>query len=310
MKRQASYADSHVNPYVASHMPHMPAQIMQPNAALNNFPGNLNPLSTEEEYRYKSSKVEGQWQRDRDAPNVVNHTSSLSFIEGQGDSGTRSYYQGQMPDQKRGSDNQSNGETRSLPHEQDMEIGYEDKPSSLTFEALEQKFLDEIINLAKEQNDAEAVENERHREKIIELNTKYQEKILALHSQQAARREEFLRKESQARLNQYQQAGMNHHLNTGIRDTHGTPEEFLRKESQARLNQSQQAGLNHYPNTGMHDTHGTPVAAAAEAHQAYAASQFESYRERQHMLGSGRTQGTERVPYPSGRVYNNASRHY
>ena len=111
-------------------------------------------------------------------------------------------------------------------------------------------------------------------QKIIELNTKYQEKILALHSQQAARREEF-----------------------------------LRKESQARLNQSQQAGLNHYPNTGMRDSHGTPVAAAAEAHQAYAASQFDSYRERQHMLGSGRTQGTERVPYPSGRVYNNASRH-
>lgn len=82
MKRQASYANSHVNPYVASHMPHMPAQIMQPNAALNNFPGNLNPLSTEEEYRYKSSKVEGQWQRDRDAPNVVNQTSSHSFIEG------------------------------------------------------------------------------------------------------------------------------------------------------------------------------------------------------------------------------------
>ena len=77
-------------------------------------------------------------------------------------------------------------------------------------------------------------------QKIIELNTKYQEKILALHSQQAARREEFLRKESQARLNQYQQAGMNHYPNTGIRDTHGTPEEFLRKESQAQLNQSQQ----------------------------------------------------------------------
>ena len=89
---------------------------------------------------------------------------NLYISAGQGDSGTRSYYQGQMPDQKRGSDNQSNGETRILPHEQDMEIGYEDKPSSLTFEALEQKFLDEIINLAKEQNDAEAVENERHRE--------------------------------------------------------------------------------------------------------------------------------------------------
>lgn len=278
MKRQASYADSHVNPYAASQMQHMPAQRMWPNAAMNNFPGHLDSLSTEEEYQYKSSKVEEQWQWDRDAPNVSNQTSSHSFNEGQGDNGTRSYYQGQMPDQKQGSDNQSKRESRSLRHEQDIKIGYEDNPSSLTFEGLEQKFLDEIMNLVKEQSDAEVVENARHREKIIEINTKYQEKLLALRSQQNAQREEFLHKESQARLNQYQQAGVTHH-----------------------------------PNTGIHDAHKTPVAAVAEAQQDYATSQYESYKERQHLLGSvsGRTPGAEaRVPYPSGRVYNNAARHY
>ncbi|GMY23501.1 hypothetical protein FCV25MIE_18742 [Fagus crenata] len=245
MKRQASYADSHVNPYAASQMQHMPAQRMQPNAAMYNFPGRLDSLSTEEEYQYKSSKVEEQWQSDRDAPNVSNQTSSHSFNEGQGDNGTRSYYQGQMPDQKQGSDNQSKRESRSLRHEQDIKIGYEDNPSSLTFEGLEQKFLDEIMNLVKEQSDAEVVENARHRE---------------------------------ARLNQYQQAGVTHH-----------------------------------PNTGIHDAHKTPVAAVAEAQRDYATSQYESYKERQHLLGSvsGRTPGAEaRVPYPSGRVYNNAAHHY
>jgi hypothetical protein len=88
----------------------------------------------------------------------------LYISAGQGDNGTRSYYQGQMPDQKQGSDNQSKRESRSLPHEQDIKIGYEDNPSSLTFEGLEQKFLDEIMNLVKEQSDAEVVENARHRE--------------------------------------------------------------------------------------------------------------------------------------------------
>ena len=69
-----------------------------------------------------------------------------------------------MPDQKQGSDNQSKRESRSLRHEQDIKIGYADNPSSLTFEGLEQKFLDEIMNLVKEQSDAEVVENARHRE--------------------------------------------------------------------------------------------------------------------------------------------------
>ncbi|KAM3000743.1 hypothetical protein FF2_037114 [Malus domestica] len=47
-----------------------------------------------------------------------------------------------------------------------MDLVYEDKPSSQIFEDLEKKFLDDIRNLAKEQSDAEDVENARHREQL------------------------------------------------------------------------------------------------------------------------------------------------
>lgn len=64
----------------------------------------------------------------------------------------------------------------------------------------------------------------------------------------------------------------------------------------------------------MPNAHGyaeIPVAVPAEAHQDFATSQLESYRELPQVLGSGRTQGSEvRVPYPSGRVYDNAARYY
>lgn len=69
-----------------------------------------------------------------------------------------------MPDQRRSSDNRADTEPRSLSQEQDMEVGYEDNPSPLTFEGLERKFINEIMNLAKEQSHTEDVEYARHRE--------------------------------------------------------------------------------------------------------------------------------------------------
>lgn len=60
--------------------------------------------------------------------------------------------------------NQSNNDARSQAHEEDMDVGYEGNHLSQTFEGLEQKFLDDIMKLAKEQNDAEDAENARHRE--------------------------------------------------------------------------------------------------------------------------------------------------
>ena len=114
---------------------------------------------------------------------------------------------------------------------------------------------------------------------MIEINLQYLEKLSSLRAQQANRREELLRNESQARLQKYQQERTVHQLtNAGLSGPHGY-------------------------NDGV---------AAAEMHRAYATGQFEPYRELPPFLGGGRSQATEaRVPYPQGRVYNNsAGRNY
>lgn len=51
-----------------------------------------------------------------------------------------------------------------------MDVGFEDKPLSQTFEGLEQKFLDDIMKLAKDQSDAEDAENARHKEVCMIIN--------------------------------------------------------------------------------------------------------------------------------------------
>lgn len=61
-------------------------------------------------------------------------------------------------------ENRVDNDPRFQTQEQDMEIGYEDKPSPLTFEGLEQKFQVEILKLVKEKSDAEEAENVRHKE--------------------------------------------------------------------------------------------------------------------------------------------------
>lgn len=120
-------------------------------------------------------------------------------------------------------------------------------------------------------------------QKIIEINTRYQDKLSALRAQQANRQEELLRKESQARLSQYQQASMNHYRNTGLQDARG------------------------YSGAAA-----TGPIGGGETPRAYASSQYESHRERPQFSGGGRAKGNEvRIPYPEGRVYNNAgARHY
>lgn len=46
----------------------------------------------------------------------------------------------------------------------DLEIGYDDNNLPLTFDGLEQKFLQDFLKLSKEQQAAEDTENARHRE--------------------------------------------------------------------------------------------------------------------------------------------------
>lgn len=71
------------------------------------------------------------------------------------------------------SEKQSTSETRSQPRNEDMDIGYEDSPLLQTFQGLEQKFLDDIMKLANEQNDAEDAENSRHREVSLYIQSPF-----------------------------------------------------------------------------------------------------------------------------------------
>ncbi|CAI8615139.1 unnamed protein product [Vicia faba] len=59
--------------------------------------------------------------------------------------------------------NQVNQETDEA-REEDMEIGYDDRPSTPTYEGFEQIFIDEIMKLVREQSDKEDTKFCRHNE--------------------------------------------------------------------------------------------------------------------------------------------------
>lgn len=79
MKRPAPYADASVDQNAVSQMQQMSAQRMQHNDRISNFPGQPDSLSAERGHSYISSRAEGQWQWDRDAPNSV---SSHLYLQG------------------------------------------------------------------------------------------------------------------------------------------------------------------------------------------------------------------------------------
>lgn len=268
MKRGTPYGDANPSPYVPSQRRHISDQRMQQNSVASNFSGRPDSYPAEEEQQYGSTKAEGQWQWDRDAQQMSPHLYSDG---GQGGTAGRSHYPSQIPDSKLG----SSQESRVHPQEQDMEIGYEDNPALPTLEGLEQKFRGDIMKLTKEDADAEDAENARHKEKIIEINNHYQEKLSALRGRYATRREEILRKESQARLQEYQLAGMSHYQNNS------GPSEMGR---------------------GHHEYGGARGVVTGEPQQQYGGDQFDSYRQRPESFGRGRAD--TRVPTPGGRVYN------
>jgi hypothetical protein len=120
----------------------------------------------------------------------------------------------------------------------------------------------------------------------------HQEKLLALRARQATYREEFLRKESLARQQQYQQANMSHYANNPM------------------------PGEQH----GYHPAAvATPVGAGdayGEAHRGYASAQYEPFADRPDYPefrggGRGRDRGNEhRSQYPGGRAYNSGGRRF
>jgi hypothetical protein len=280
MKRPTLFSEATAGQNAAPQM-----QRMQHNDRNSNFTGRPD---TDRGHSYISSRAEDQWQWDRDTPNSA---SSHPYMQGQGGNMSQSLLQGRMAEYRKVDlEKQTSNENRLQSQEQEMEIGYEDKPIQLTYEALEHKLQEEIMRLVKEQYDAEDKENARHKEKIVEINGQYQEKLSSLRTRHAKQREECLRKESQERLHLYHQ---------------------------------QQSGME----SGVSNARGYGVNPAAEAHRSYGGSvQYESYKERSPYVPETRASYPEphlesrvqypeshlegRVPYPEGRVYNNPAPRY
>ncbi|KAE8647365.1 uncharacterized protein LOC101221687 isoform X1 [Cucumis sativus] len=282
MRQQGQYSDSGLGAYSVSQMHHVPSQMVEQSHP-DPFEGRLEAFTPEREHSYVASKNEDQWRWERDESKMPNSMTSHMFNEGQGQGGdaTRSYFQGQRPNPKLGLEKGSNNDPRSQSHGKNMESRFGDGPLPQNFDGLEQKFIDDIIKLTKEQNDAEDEENARHRERILAINAQYEEQLAALRVRHAGRRDELLRRESTARQHQYQKGIMDHYPNGGIGP--GDPR----------------------GNSGV-----TNLAASGQAHQNYESEHFDSFRERARFLGnSARDPNLDpRGSYPGGRVYDTASR--
>ncbi|XVF47046.1 hypothetical protein PTKIN_Ptkin03bG0077800 [Pterospermum kingtungense] len=293
MRRQGGqYADSGGvgNAYVSAHNQmqqnmHMAMPMPTPAQESGHFQDQLEAFTPERDQPFGTPpKSDSQWRWERSDGSKL---SNPMFNEGLGTDGSRTYFQGQRPDPKLSLEKQ-NADPRSRPHGENMDIGYEQNILSQTLEGLEKKFLDDITKLAKEQNDAEDAENARHRERINAINAQHQEQLGALRSRHASHRDEFLRKESLVRQQQYKQAVMDHYPHSSMApgDTIST-------------------GNPH----GYSGTAGS--AAVGDGHRGYKSDNFDSYRERARFLGGARDQGFEpRGSYPGGRVYDTGSRYY
>ncbi|CAN4119153.1 unnamed protein product [Withania somnifera] len=225
--------------------------------------------------------LQQQWRWELESPKLATNSMSPNmFPEGQGSEASRPYYQGQRTDPRLALENQGGKDTRARPREEDMDIGYEDKPVQQTLEGLEQKFLDDIMKLTKEQNDAEDAENSRHRERINAINTQYQEQLVALRARQANHRDEVLRRESHARKQQYEQVALDNY-----------------RQSSMNANNARGYVAN---------------SPAGERQQPIVLIVMTPIGETARYLGnSGRDHGYEpRVQYPGGRVYDTGSRYY
>lgn len=145
---------------------------------------------------------------------------TIAYNEAQGNNGIQRYIPDESIDTKVNWQNQANQEMDEA-REEDMEIGYDESPPTPTYEGLEQRFIDEIMKLVKDRSDKEDAEFARHNERIVEINTDFQEKLSSLRALQETRREEFLRKEAQARLNQDQHGKRNRYPDIKVEDANG-----------------------------------------------------------------------------------------
>lgn len=80
-------------------------------------------------------------------------------------------------------------------HKLEMALEYDVQ----SLDELERQFLEETIELTKDQNKEEDKENARHRERLRDVQEQFQHKMTKLRAKQAKNREEFLRIDAQLR---------------------------------------------------------------------------------------------------------------
>ncbi|KAG6550474.1 hypothetical protein Mapa_007948 [Marchantia paleacea] len=217
-----SYRGSNVNPLIAAQMQHIAVQRLQ-HAAPNLGPLGPPPPMDEDKrtIEHIASQLEArrQWEAVSGSTQNLNGSGAsppFSYKDGRGASGggSLSSYSGKGSGSEGGyyhNKNMDNGPYQSgggsLPElEQDLDGGYEEKGlHAQTLEELEQRFLQETMELTKDQNVEEDKEKAKHRERMNEIHEQYQQKMTILRSKHTKQREDFLRHELQIRHQQYQQ---------------------------------------------------------------------------------------------------------
>lgn len=234
----------------------------------------------------KTSNAETHSTRDKYGSYVYG-LPTIPYNEAQGNNAIQSYIPDDSIDAKVSQQNQFNQETDEA-HEEDMEIGYDDKPPTPTYEGLEQRFIDEIMKLVGERSDKEDAEFARHNERIAEINEEFQEKLSSLRALQETRREEFLRKELQARSNQYQDGKRNQFPTMKVADANG----YICPSTTFTAGEATSSSRFH----------------AAPEYDKYVVEPTESLTTTSNGIKTSQRNET-RVPLPPGRVYKNSSVH-
>ncbi|KAJ7548640.1 hypothetical protein O6H91_07G020800 [Diphasiastrum complanatum] len=97
----------------------------------------------------------------------------------------------------------------------DSLVGHEQPPFPRTLEELEQRFLEETMELSKQQAAEEDRENDRHQEQLRAIHEHFQQRTIQLRSKQTEQRKEFLQHEVQSRQQYQQQTASNHFVSSG-----------------------------------------------------------------------------------------------
>ncbi|XP_010420993.1 PREDICTED: uncharacterized protein LOC104706493 [Camelina sativa] len=284
MRRHGNFADSPAGAYGAG-------QIQD---AHSEFQGQLEAFTPERDQPFSDSQPEGQWRWERDGASMSRPMATAVYNEGQqGVDSSRTYYRGQM-DPKPGMEKQGSVPRAQSQHQENPKTGYDNNRGMQTFEGLEQKFMDDITRLAKDQIEAEDAEIARHREKIKTINTRYEEQLATLRARHTSKREDIMRKESQARQQQYKQQAM------GMTDQY-------HPSTVGPANLMPSGHPQGYNIGNAQD----PVPSVDAPSRSYGTERFEAYGERARFQGGNRDHGFEpRGQYPGGTVYDTASRFY